>query len=209
MIARPRIGYLIASLLLFMSWSRPAAAGLILSFDKSAYTISGVGNTTAVEVFVSQNSSGNQVGVGNGLLSAGVEVTFATAGAATVVSTGDVISNPAWHSSSVLITVSGPNTLVDLGLTSLAGFDDLSSPLLLGTFLFTGQFSGATTVEVTSLQPGPSFITANPNLPISDPANTPDALINVTSGAVPEPSGLVLLGIASLMLGAGWLRCRE
>jgi hypothetical protein len=65
------------------------------------------------------------------------------------------------------------------------------------------------TSDVASLQPGASFITANPNLPISDPANTPAALINVGFGAVPEPSGLLLLGIASLMMGAGWLRCRR
>ncbi len=76
-------------------------------------------------------------------------------------------------------------------------------------FVFTGQFPGTTSIDVASLQPGPSFITADPNQPILDPANTPGARINVASGAVPEPSGLVLLGVASLMLGAGWLRCRE
>src|SRR5262245_58495046 len=67
MITRLRIGSLIASLLLIVGWSRPAAADLVLTLDMPSYTINGVGNTTAVEVFVSQNASGPQVGVGNEL----------------------------------------------------------------------------------------------------------------------------------------------
>jgi hypothetical protein len=208
MITRPRIGYLIASVLLFMIWPRPAAADLILSLDQSTYTINGVGNTTAVQVFVSQDSSGNQVGVGNELVTAAVELTFATAGAATVVSTANVTPNPAWDSSSVLIKTSGSNTLVDLGLTSLAGFSNLSPPLLLGTFIFTGQFVGTAPISVASLQPGPSFTTANPNEPIADPANPAFAEINVVSTAIPEPTAAALVGIAGLTLGAGWLRYR-
>jgi hypothetical protein len=209
MITRPRIGYLIASVLLLMSWPRPAAADLILSLDQSSYTINGIGNTTAVEVFVSQNSTGNQVGVGNELLTAAIELTFPTAGAATVVSPADVTFNPAWDSGGPpIFTPSGTNTLVDLGVVSLLGFSNLSPPLLIGTFIFTGQFVGTTSISVASLEPGPSFITANPNDPVSDPTNTPGAEINVVSNAIPEPGTAALLGIAGLTLGVGWLRYR-
>src|SRR5262245_23038548 len=123
--ARFRIGCLIAALLLISSWCRPAAAGLVLSFDQSSYTINGVGNTTTVEVFVSQTPSGPQVGPGNELLTAGIELSLATAGAATVLSTADVTGGPAWDSSSIQSSTNGPNTLIDLGLTSLFGISDL------------------------------------------------------------------------------------
>jgi hypothetical protein len=202
MMTRHRVGFVLASFLGMLSWSRPAAADLVLSFDMSSYTINGVGNTTAVEVFVSQTSSGPQVGVGNELLSAGIELSFPTAGTATVVSTADVTPNPAWDSSSVMTSTSGPNTLFDLGLTSLAGFSSLSPPLLLGTFTFTGQSLGTTSITVSSLGPGSSFITANPNEPVQDPSNTPGARITViSSGKVPEPAGWMLMGIAAAGLG--------
>src|SRR5262249_6343894 len=157
MIARRHLALILAFTLGILAGPRPAEAGLILSFDASAYTINGVGNTTAVEVFVSQDSSGNQVGVGNELLSAGIELSFSTTGSAVVLSSSDVTPNRAWDSSSVLFSTSGGNTLVDLGLTSLAGFSSLSPPLLLGTFLFTGESIGITSISVSALGPGPSF----------------------------------------------------
>jgi hypothetical protein len=210
MITRHRFGVLLALLLGILGWPHQATADLILSFDAAAYTINGVGNTTAVEVFVSQNSFGNQVGVGNELLSAGIELSFATSGSAVVLSSADVTANPAWDSSSVLLSTSGANTLVDLGLTSLLGFSSLSPPLLLGTFLFTGESSGTTSITVSALGPGPSFSTADPNLPVADPTNMPGSRITVqTSGFVPEPTGLVLMGIGGVTVGAfGWLRRR-
>src|SRR5262249_30104385 len=122
MIPRHHFGFVLALCLGILGWTRPAAAGLILSFNTSTYTIDGVGNTTAVEVFVSQDSTGNQVGPGNELISAGIELSFPTAGTAVVLSSAAVIPNPAWDSSSVLISTSGASTLVDVGLTSLAGF---------------------------------------------------------------------------------------
>src|SRR5262245_19177055 len=109
--ARFRLGCLIVSLLLFSSWCGPAAAGLVISLDQSSYSINGVGNTKSVEVFVSQTSSGPQVGPGNELISASIELSFPTAGAATVVSTADVTGGPAWDSSNVQTSTNGPNTL--------------------------------------------------------------------------------------------------
>jgi hypothetical protein len=204
MMTRHRLSFLLALFLGILGWSRPVAAGLVLTFDMSTYTINGVGNTTAVEVLVTQTSSGPQVGGGNELLSAAIELSFPTAGTATVVSTAEVTPNPAWSSSSVLLKTNGPNTLVDLGLTSLAGISSIpSTGLLLGTFVFTGHSPGTTQISVTTETPGPSFITAQGN--DLDPTNTPSASINVVSGAVPEPSALVLLCAAGVTLGGGWL----
>ncbi len=207
MMTRPRNGVLIACFLVILGWSRPAEADLVLSFEQMNYTIDGVGNTTALEVLVAQTPHGTQVGPGNELLTAGITVSFATTGAATVVSTADVTPGPAWDSSGVSVSASGPNTLINLVLGQILspGFD-LSSPVLLGTFIFTGQSIGMTMVDATTISPGSNFITVQDD--VVDPTNTASATISVVAGAIPEPSAVVLWGIGGLVLGAGWLRFR-
>jgi hypothetical protein len=200
MITLPRIVSAVAVLVLVLGCTQPATADLMLSFDQANYTINGVGDTTSVEVFVSQVAGGPQVGSGNELVSAGIELSFPTAGSAVVASSAAVTAGPAWDNSSVIISTGGPNTLVDLGLTSLAGIADLSSPLLLGTFTFTGQSIGKTTTTVSTLGPGASFITVQGD--VLDPANTPSAGINVVPArVVPEPGSLMLLGVGGLAIG--------
>jgi hypothetical protein len=192
------------SLTLILASAPSASADLVLSLDKVSYTIDGAGETTAVQVFVSQTSDGPQVGVGNELLTAGVELTFATAGAATVVADADVAPGSAWDSGSVLISTDGSNTLVDLGLTSLLGISDLSTPLLLGTFLFTGQSPGDADVSVAALAPGPSFITAGGDE--LDPTNAARAVITVSATpppVVPEPGSVVLASLGGLISAVG------
>jgi len=184
--------------LMTMLVTRPAAADLLLSFDPTTYTIAGVGNTTEVKVLLSQVPGGPQVGPTNELLSAGITLSFATTGAATVLSESDVTAGPDWFSTKVIRSPGDPNTLVELGLLSLSSISDLSSPLLLGTFKFTAQSEGATTISVASLSPGSSFITSGGN--ILDPTNTANAQITVTSSTpvVPEPSSLFIVSAAAL-----------
>jgi hypothetical protein len=199
---RTRIAFLFATLSLALAPSAPAA--LILSFDQSNYNIFGLGNTGAVQVFLSQTADGPQVGPGNELLTAGIELTFATGGTAIVASSADVAASPLWDSSSVNITTDGGNTLVDLGLTSLAGIADLSNPILLGTFTFTGQSFGATNISVATLGPGPSFITAQGD--VLDPTGA--AIAGVTVIGVPEPSAMLMASLGGLLSAAGlrWFR---
>jgi hypothetical protein len=204
---RCRNGFVIASLLFLLGPSGPASADLALSLDQSSYTLNGIGGTTAVAVFVSQTPSGPQVGVGNELLSAGIELSFATGSAAAVLSTADVTGGPAWDSAAAAVGTSGPDTLVDLTLLSLSGIFDLSSPLLLGTFVFHGQSLGTTSIRVESLGPGPSFITAQGDL--LDLIDATGGRITVLESSVPEPSSLVILGIVSLILGAAWIGRRS
>ncbi len=187
-------------------WPTPASADLILSFDQSNYDITLPGQPTVmVNVFVSQTAGGAQVGVGNELVSAAIELSFLTGGAATIVSTSDVTPNPAWDVSSVMTSTNGANTLMDVGLNSLLGFSDLSSPLLLATFTFTGQFAGVLPIQVAQLDPNsPDFITVNGD--VLDPTNTPTASVNVGTGTVPEPASLALLALGSLAMSTRWLR---
>lgn len=204
---RTRIALLSASLALLLT--RPVAADLVLSFDEATYTIPGVGDTTAVQVLLSQNDNGTQVGVGNELISAAIELSFATAGSATVVAAGDVTVGPAWDGGGPpVFSTSGGDTLVDLGMTSLAGISDLSSPLLLATFVFTGQSAGTTSISVATLGPGPSFITINGDE--LDPLNGAGARITVGTQPppVPEPSTMVIASVATLLTAAGAYRRR-
>jgi hypothetical protein len=203
---RRRIGFFLALSLLVLAWPRPAAATLVLLFDESTYTIPGVGKTTNVEVLVEQTAGGTQVSSTNPLLTAAVELSFPTSGAAVVTSSADVTPNPAWSSSAVNVKTSGSNTLIDLGLTSLAGFGSIpSTGLLLGTFTFTGESLGSTTISVSSETPGSSFGTPGGDV---SPTNTPTATINVVTAVVAEPAGLTLLSISGSTLALVWLRRR-
>lgn len=185
--------------------ARPADAGLILSFDQSAYTIDGVGDAVDVQVFLSQDADGPQVGPGNALLTAAIRLSFVTTGAAIIQSDADVAPGSVWDAGSADFSTEGADTLVDLGLTSIMGVSDLSSPLLLGTFTFTARAAGVAPISVITLGPGASFITEN--LDILDPVNTAEARIEVS--AIPEPTALFSASAAVVVLGALAARRRK
>jgi hypothetical protein len=111
-------------------------------------------------------------------------------------------AGPAW----TLFSAATTATNATLDETSLPGINNLSSPLLLGTFQFTGQSLGQTTIRVAAQGPGFSFVTAGAN--IVDPTNVPMATITV----VPEPPAILLslLGICMLFVVRLCLsRCRQ
>jgi hypothetical protein len=184
-----------------------ASAGLILETNQSTYTIPGVGLTTSVEILVSQDSTGPQVGVGNELLSAGIELSYPSSDRAAVLSLLDVSFGPSWDAGFPVLGISGPNDVVDIVLTSLAGIADLSTPLLLSTVTFTGLSAGSMPISVAQLDnTTPDFITLNGD--VLDPTNTATATIEVQNGAVPEPGTLTLISLAGFILVARWLRSR-
>ncbi len=184
---------------------QPASAGLILAFDQSTYTIPGVGLTTSVNILVSQDSTGPQVDANNALLSAGVELSYATGDRAAVLTSLDVAFGPSWDGGFTLINTSGSNDLVDIVLTSFAGIGDLSSPLLLGTVTFTGLSAGSMGISVSQLDPNSAdFITVNSD--VLDPTNTATATIQVERGTVPEPGSLTLFSVGAMILATVWFR---
>ncbi len=185
-------------LALILSWPARASAALLLSFDQATYTSPGIGASVQVPVYLSQTLGGPQVGIGNELLTAGITVSFNNpSGIASILSALDITPSPAFDSSSAGVTL----TQATLGETSIAGIADLSNPLLLGTFEFTGQALGVTTIDALSLTPGLSFVTSGGD--VLDPTNVPTALVQV----VPEPASGILACSAIGALGIiGWRR---
>lgn len=190
----------LSSLALVGSGPSAARAGLALSFDSPTYTTP-EGLATTVSVYLSQVDGGPQVGVGNELLSAGIALSYTTAGAPAVTTLGGSNPGPAWDLGLVSQATVGPLTVFNVTLLSLAGIADLSSPLLLATFTFTGVSPGSMSLAVADFDPGTvDFITAGGD--ILDPTDAAGARLTVTPAAVaaPEPSSLVLMALAASAL---------
>jgi hypothetical protein len=181
---RVRLGAsLVISALLSLVCSSQASADLSLSFNQSTYSMLAPGQTSLVSVYLTQTPGGVQIGAGNTLRSAAVNLLFnSPGGIASVLATTDITGNPVFDSTSASVSAISAS----LGETSVAGISDLSSPLLLGTFKLTGLAAGTTMIQVSSLSPGPSFGTSQGNF--VDPQNVPTATMTV----VPEPPGVIL-----------------
>jgi len=194
--------FLLAIIFATAGWSRPSQGSLIFSFDSPSYAIANIGGTASVGLYVAQvPGTGPVINAANPLLTGGVQITFATTGAATET---NFTASPKWDNSSVGNTINGSNTVVSLTVLSLLGVSDLSTPLLLGTFTFTGRTLGSTMALAATIHPGINFIDRNgDNL---DPTNTPTALIRVgPATSVPEPTSLILtiIGAVSGLGGLG------
>jgi len=174
------------------------SAALVLSFDRSSYGIGQVGETVPVQVFLSQTPDGPQVGVGNELLTAGVLVSFSNpAGIAEVTAPANIVGGPAFDSFSA--GVDPAMHTASLAELSLLGIGDLSSPLLLGTFTFTGLNYGTTTISVADLDVSADFITAMGD--VLDPTNTPTAQVVV----IPEACSFIVWSLlAAIGITSGW-----
>jgi hypothetical protein len=186
--------------LLAVICSSQAMADLSLSFDQSSYSILVPGQTSLVSVYLTQTPGGIQIGPGNTLRTAAINLAFnSPSGIAAVLATTDITGNSVFDSSSA--SVSGSSA--SLGESSIAGIGDLSSPLLLGTFKLSGLSAGSTTIQVASLGPGPSFGTSQGNF--VDPQNIPTATVTV----VPEPPSAILAMLAVAICctcGSRWRR---
>ncbi len=202
---RPRAFLPLLVALIASAWSPLAEANLIFSFDAPSYSIANVGSSTTVGLYVSEvPGTLPNITAANPLLTGGVQLTFASSGAA--IETGFTTSS-AWDNSSFGSAISGSNTVLSLTVLSLFGIADLSKPLLLGSFTFTGESLGSTSVLASTIRPGVNFIDRNgDNL---DPTNTPTALIRVgNSTTVPEPSSLPL-AIIGAACGLLWFSDRR
>lgn len=187
------------SVLLSIIWSCPARADLSLSFDQSNYSVLAPGQTSLVSIYLTQVPGGVQIGPGNTLRTAAVNLTFnSPGGIAAVLAPTDITASSAFDSSSANVSAISAR----LGETSIVGISDLSSPLLLGTFKLTGVSAGNTLIQVASLGPGPSFGTSQGSF--VDPQNMPTVTVTV----VPEPPTVVLAILAATIGGLwSWWPC--
>ncbi|WP_165247814.1 PEP-CTERM sorting domain-containing protein [Paludisphaera soli] len=172
-----------------------ARADLFLTLEPSSAVVD-VGDVIVVDVLLSQDGTGPQVDALNPLFSAGVRVSFGDPAGILGVDLGSIAYLLDWVADA---DFDGPSAIT-IGLTSLTGFDDLSTPLLLARLTFTGLAAGTTVVSVADLDPqSPDFATLNGD--VLDPANVATARITVRPAdvAVPEPSSLAmgLLAVAA------------
>lgn len=201
----------------FLFAARSVQADYRYVFDQTNYTVN-PGGTVAVNVCLQE--TGTTVlkeGMGAGLAGAGVKVVFddppLPSSPAKVLSTSAIITN-----TSAFPEVWGRSVSADMYARLLlgAGFDpDTSDPInvygvetppgsgtyraSLGTFMFT---AGAVAGEVTNIRAtdyGSTSDTITGDLVVLDNLIAP---VTATITTIPEPSGLVLIGMATLAVFA-------
>ncbi len=191
--------------LTIMVWTSSASANLVLSFNQTSYSTR-IGGSVSVGVYITQVAGGSQVAVGNELVTGSIQLSFATTGPATVLNTNQVTYGPLWDLGTSSVLSSGSNTLYNTSLLSVNGIANLTSPVLLATYLFTATSVGTQTIRVSEQDPNsPDFITANGN--VIDPTNIPSATITVSPAVVPEPGSMILVVLGGLAVGS-WARLR-
>lgn len=179
----------------------PAArADLFLTLSPTSSTVA-VGDDVWVDVVLSQDGAGVQVDANNPLLTAGFLVAFIGSPAAVFQA---AFAGPDWISD---IAYDLTTSTLTVGLTSIVGVDDLSTPLVLAQLWLKGTAPGTTTLVVSDLDAASlDFTTLGGD--VLDPAGAGTALVNVT--AVPEPSSLAMaaLGLGATALAASRRRGR-
>lgn len=180
-----------------------ARADLFLSLQPSSSTID-VGEIVMVDVLLGQDGAGPQLDASNPLLTAGIRLSFGDPAGVLGTDLGTIAYLLDWVADAAF---EDPSTIT-IGLTSLMGFDDLTTPLLLARLTFTGLAAGTTTLQVKDLDDqSADFITLMGD--VLDPTNVGTARITVRAagGTVPEPSslamGLLAAGTAAAIAARG------
>lgn len=192
---------------LLLAWLVPVTfshAGLLFEFvvggaTKSAIAIGGVGQTVDIQVYLRQTDA-TTILTDEGLLAAGIKVTFDNPTVAAVLTAGDIQENPLFDDAGILMKdVPGTTAELNQGVDASSPFvfPTLSDPdrIWLGTFTFTGLALGSTTISVTDWDDGIDDI-------FTGGFNALDALITpgtATLTVTPEPSSVVL---SLLVIGA-------
>lgn len=194
---------------LFFVWLVPVTssdAGLVFEFAvggvaKTSINIAGVGQTVDIQVYLRQ-TDGETILTDEGLLTAGIRVSFANPAVAAVLTAGEIQENPLFDDEVLLmkdVTATTADLTEAVDYSSPYVFPTLSDPdrIWLGRFTFTGLALGSTTISVGDWEEGDGFddiLTGN--LTILDGLIT---LGSATLTVTPEPSSVAL---SLLMIGA-------
>jgi hypothetical protein len=192
--------------------TQPVSAQIVYEFADSAgnaqtsFTVP-AGGTISIKVFIHELTAGaptlNSQG---GLATGAVRVRFNNpAGIAAVLTNGDITAAvPPWNGGTgVVDTGANANTAKLSDLTLFSGVLPTNGRIEIGTFLFHALVPGSTTLAAVDPNPGAGFDTSSfnttggvPNIDY-DPLLVPGSA-NLTVTGVPEPTSLVLAGLAAV-----------
>jgi hypothetical protein len=184
-----------------------AASNYDFAFDAANYSVA-PGGTVSTQVYLKETvTSGTSMVAGVGMNGVGTKVSFS--GAATIQSTADIAANSAFDwvvksISSADAKLSAQALMNPIAYGSRIGSTN-SYWIPIGTFTFTaGLTPGITTISASAYgEEGNVCIRG-------DDGSALDSLINPGSATIitiPEPSAIVLLGIASAtLLAVRWSR---
>jgi hypothetical protein len=201
-----RIGFVSAVLTMMLSVHGARADYTFLFTDSSgtasnSFTVK-QGQTIDIRVYLAQTSSTTGLS-STGLNAGGVQLNTSTSSIANVT---NVTANSAFDTNSTnagsSASVTEHQTTSSAVLAPTSGTD--ANRILLGTFTFTGVSTG-TTLTVTAV---PSTGTS---VNVLGDGTVIDSMIHNASAAVtvvPEPSSLILTGLAAAALGTGLVRRR-
>jgi len=192
---RPNRSYVLTFLLaltITLGAAGSTQADLILFTYQPSYTLKGVGDTAEIQVLLRQEGA-PIIEPGNELISAAIAVAFDNPlGIAAVLADDDITPGGSFDSADAAAEA----TQAELAQVSLFGLT-LPEPRLLGTFRFTAQSLGTTTIQVTDLDPSTADFSSVNNPNIDDLVQETTATITV----VPEPSMRNMLAITFPVVG--------
>lgn len=193
-----------------------------LGTPTSSFTISNIGNTVDVRVYLKEfGSNPGNVLASEGLFGVGIRLDFdSPGGIAAVLSTSDIIANDgvgkfddtASQKKIVNNPVANTARLLEISSTlpgvSPEGTGALNR-ILVGTFRFTGQANGSVTVLAQDYAGTDDTVTGTTFMVLDGLIGQSTATITVGQAAIPEPGSLALCGLAGIGGAFGvWRRRR-
>jgi hypothetical protein len=196
--------------LAWLSLGSPGRADFLFQFTDdfgtptASFTTS-VSGTVDVRVYLVEFGSPGDVLAMEGLFSTGVRITSDVGGIAQVLTAGDISPNPAF------VNLDPPPTAgpTEASFDGDVGFNDFLLPdganrIYLGTFSFAGSSIGMITITAGDRNT-PAYddtVTGFGTVLDSDIAEAVGTITVTGTAAVPEPAGVLLLGLgAATLLG--------
>jgi hypothetical protein len=211
-----RLRFLLPAVAAVLLLAGPTRADFTYQFADSSGTATNafsvtVGSTINIRVYLLQQGGSTNLS-SNGLVDGGVALQYSSSSPhASISSASNITPNSAFGgpNNNSLSTSSGTTSAVvqvhdNAGVFAPTSGTD-ANRILLGTFTFTGNTTGSTTINT-------AFPDANNPNNVDGANNNLDSMVHLPTAAisvVPEPSAMALCGIGAVALGVGaWRRRR-